>query len=83
MLAGALAAFAATFADAAWRRHRDTAARAVDADLARELQVTDVCLFTDARYTRHLSQADLNSAFQDYPGAREHMPSGSLVEPPR
>lgn len=48
----------------------------------RELQLTDLCLFTEARYARHLSQADLHSAFQDHPLAMEHFPSGSLVLPP-
>ncbi len=51
--------------------------------LVRELDLTDLCLFTEARYTRHLSQADLHSAFQDHPMAFEHFPSGSLVLPPR
>jgi len=51
--------------------------------LTRELELTDPCLFTEARYTRHLSQADLHSAFQDHPLALEHFPSGSLVLPPR
>ena len=46
------------------------------------LQITDLCLFTDARYIRHLSQTDLNTPFQDHPGALEHFPSGSLVAPP-
>ena len=46
------------------------------------LQLTDLCLFTEARYTRHLSQADLHSAFQDHPLALDHYPSGSLVVPP-
>jgi len=50
--------------------------------LVRDLQLTDLCLFTEARYTRHLSQADLHSPFQDYPMAFEHFPSGSLVLPP-
>ena len=50
-------------------------------DMVRRLGLTDLCLFTEARYTRHLSQADLNSAFQDYPLAFEHFPSGSLVKP--
>lgn len=44
--------------------------------------LTDLSLFTEARYTRHLSQADLHSAFQDHPHALEHFPSGSLVQPP-
>jgi len=52
-------------------------------NLVRELQLTDLCLFTEARYTRHPSMADLHSAFQDHPMALEHFPSGSLVSPPR
>jgi len=51
-------------------------------DLVRELELTDLSLFTEARYTRHPSQADLHSAFQDHPLAFEHFPSGSLVLPP-
>jgi hypothetical protein len=50
--------------------------------LVQTLELTDLCLFTEARYTRHLSQADLHSAFQDHPMAFEHFPSGSLVLPP-
>ncbi len=50
--------------------------------LVRQLQLTDLCLFTEARYTRHPSQADLHSAFQDHPLALEHFPSGSLLLPP-
>lgn len=45
--------------------------------------LTDICLFTDARYTRHPSMADLHTPFQDYPMSFEHFPSGSLVLPPR
>ena len=47
-----------------------------------ELHLTDICLFTEARYTRHLSQADLHAAFQDSPASFEHFPSGSLTLPP-
>ena len=43
--------------------------------------LTDLALFTEARYTRHPSQADLHSAFQDHPAALEHFPTGSLVSP--
>jgi hypothetical protein len=46
------------------------------------LELTDLALFTEARYTRHPSQADLHSAFQDHPVALEHFPAGSLVGPP-
>ncbi|MBP2683144.1 MAG: hypothetical protein H6Q79_1183 [Deltaproteobacteria bacterium] len=51
--------------------------------LVQELQLTDLCLFTEARYTRHPAMADLHSAFQDHPLALEHFPSGSLATPPR
>ena len=51
--------------------------------LVDRLQLTDLCLFTEARYTRHPSMADLHSAFQDHPMALEHFPSGSLATPPR
>ena len=47
-----------------------------------ELGLTDLCLFTEARYTRHLSQADLHSAFQEHPLALEHFPSGGMLIPP-
>jgi hypothetical protein len=53
------------------------------AKLVRTLQLTDLCLFTEARYTRHPAMADRFAPFQDHPGAMEHFPSGSLVTPPR
>jgi hypothetical protein len=52
------------------------------ADLARRLEITDLCLFPEANYTRHLSQADRHAPFQDAPTALEHFPSGSIVSPP-
>jgi hypothetical protein len=61
----------------------DDGAMQHSAQLVRKLQLSDLALFTEARYTRHLSQADLHSAFQDHPGALEHFPSGSLASPPR
>ncbi|MEI7431614.1 MAG: hypothetical protein WCL27_14260 [Betaproteobacteria bacterium] len=56
-----------------------SSARAV----ARANQLTDPALFTEARYTRHPSQADRHAAFQDHPMALEHFPAGSLMPPPR
>ena len=53
------------------------------AEMVREYRLTDLSLFTEARYTRNPSVADLNSAFQDYPFSFEHFPSGSLVPVPR
>ena len=50
--------------------------------LVAELGLTDLALFTEARYTRHPTQSDLHSAFQDHPLALEHFPSGSLLPPP-
>jgi hypothetical protein len=52
-------------------------------ELVARLKLTDLCLFPEARYTRHLSQADLHSAFQDHPLSLEHFPSGSFTAPPR
>jgi hypothetical protein len=52
------------------------------ADLVRSLQLTDLCLFTEASYTRHLSMTDLNTPFQDSPLSLEHFPTGSLAPPP-
>jgi len=48
----------------------------------KRLELTDLSIFTEARYTRHPSQADLHSAFQDHPLSLEHFPSGSFVKPP-
>jgi hypothetical protein len=82
LLAATLAAFLLSFADAARLRLARATASAAAAALVTQLKLTDPVLFTEARYTRHLSQADLQSAFQDHPVAFEHFPSGSLVIPP-
>lgn len=50
--------------------------------LVRSLRLTDLCLFTEARYTRHPAMADRFAPFQEHPTALEHFPSGSLVTPP-
>ena len=49
--------------------------------LVAQLGLTDLALWSEARYTRHPSQADLFSAFQDYPGAFDHFPAGSIIPP--
>lgn len=75
-----LVLFVATFIEAAVRpgpEQGDPSAR-----LVRQLGLTDLALFTEARYTRHPSQADLNTPFQDHPLGLEHFPSGSLLAPP-
>ncbi|WP_342666821.1 hypothetical protein [Geopsychrobacter electrodiphilus] len=50
-------------------------------ELVRVLSLTDLALWTEARYTRHPSMADLFSPFQDHPGAFDHFPAGSLMIP--
>lgn len=70
-------------ADAVARRSRADVDVAAGRALVRAYDLTDLCLFTEARYTRHPSLADRHSAFQDSPLALEHFPSGSLGRPPR
>lgn len=48
----------------------------------RALGLTDLCLFTDAAYTRHLALADGHAPFQEHPACLEHFPAGSLASPP-
>lgn len=82
VLGVAALAFAVSLLDAA----RLGAARQPDQNLRRalveKLGLTDLSLFTEARYTRHPSQADLHSALQDHPAAFDHFPTGSLLAPP-
>jgi hypothetical protein len=63
-------------------RAKEAPALMAAAELAGRLQLTDLCLFTEARYTRHPAMADVNAPFQDHPLALEHFPSGSLAAPP-
>lgn len=78
----AAGSFMLTFVDAA-RLRADSAAGSTHMQrLVERLGLTDPVLFTEARYTRHPTQADLQSAFQDHPVALEHFPTGSLVLPP-
>jgi hypothetical protein len=51
-------------------------------ELVKNLELTDLCFFTEANYTRHLSQADFHVPFQDHPASFDHFPSGSLLPPP-
>lgn len=67
--------------DAASRR-RDAEGPQARAAMVRRLQLTDLVLTTEARYTRHPSQADLFAPFQDHPHALDHFPSGSVIAPP-
>ncbi len=49
--------------------------------IVHRLMLTDFALWTEARYTRNPSMADLFSPFQDFPSAIEHFPAGSILAP--
>jgi Tfp pilus assembly protein PilV len=55
--------------------------RAAKRLLVNQLMLTDFALWTEARYTRNPSQADLFTPFQDFPSAIEHFPAGSIMAP--
>jgi hypothetical protein len=82
VFACAAGGFGLTFADAARLRALHADSSAATAELVSRLGLTDLALFTEARYTRHPTQADLHSAFQDHPVALEHFPTGALMPPP-
>jgi hypothetical protein len=42
------------------------------------LGLTDLCVATEARYTRHPAVSDPIAPFMDHPGALEHFPTGSF-----
>jgi hypothetical protein len=51
------------------------------AQMVAKFDLTDLALCTEARYTRHPSQADRHTAFQDHPVSLEHFPTGSVIGP--
>jgi hypothetical protein len=53
------------------------------AGIVEKYELTDLCLFTDARYTRNPVMADFSTPFQDHPLSVEHFPSGSIISPPQ
>jgi hypothetical protein len=54
---------------------------AAKSELVRQLELTDFAIWTEARYTRHPSQADFFSPFQEFPSSFEHFPAGSIIAP--
>jgi hypothetical protein len=74
--------FAGMLLHAKSQQARASSQRRHSAVLVRNLGLTDLCLFTEARYTRHPAMADRHAAFQDHPMALDHFPSGSLLSPP-
>lgn len=69
-------------AHAAIAGRRDQARLAETARLVARAGLTDLALFTEARYTRHPAMADLHTAFQDNPMGFEHFPSGTFAPRP-
>lgn len=67
---------------AAFQSRSDLIRLEQEAEFIKKFQLTDLCLMTEARYTRHPSQADRHSPFQSHPLALEHFPSGSVIRPP-
>ena len=83
VLAGGLVLLLLEVVHGVWRNGADAPARGERAELVRALGLSDLALFTEARYTRHPTQADLFTPFQDAPLSLEHFPTGSLTAPPR
>ena len=70
------------FGHASYERNASLPSLGEKREMVQKLGLTDLCLFTDARYTRHPSMADLHTPFQDYPMSFEHFPSGSILRVP-
>jgi hypothetical protein len=77
-----LAALVLMFAHAHYRSANAGSGLEEKALIVERLELTDLCLFTDARYARNPAMADLHTPFQDSPMAMEHFPSGTMILPP-
>ena len=71
-------AFCLALVHARLQSQADLAAIGRTGEMVKTLRLTDLCLFTEARYMRNPSQADLHSPFQDHPMSLEHFPAGSF-----
>ena len=81
-IAAGLALLFLMFAHAGWREKADRKSMDEKREIVRALGLTDLCLFTEARYTRHPAMADRFTPFQDHPLSLEHFPSASILLPP-
>jgi hypothetical protein len=70
------------FIDSAVSRHLDREVVRERREIVRVLSLTDLSLFTEARYTRHPGMADLHTPFQDHPQSLEHFASGAIMALP-
>lgn len=48
--------------------------------IAKKLLLTDLCLSTESRHTRHISMPEWIAPFQDLPGYHDHFPSSSFFQ---
>lgn len=61
---------------------RDVSRVENERQLVQSLQLSDLCLVTESRHTRHISQPEPVAAFQDFPGYHDHFPSSTFLRPP-
>jgi hypothetical protein len=61
---------------------RQTAAEQMQIIVTAGLGLTDLCVATEARYTRHPAISDRAVIRMDHPGAIDHFPTGSFWAPP-
>ena len=80
--AGSIVCLAVLFAQGAAERQLQAPVLGEKRMFVERLGLTDLCLFTDARYTRNPAMADRSSPFQDYPLSLDYFPSGSVLPPP-
>ena len=81
-IVGCTLALGLAFLDSWWETAGNLSRLRQEIKVVENLKLTDLCLATEARHTRHPSQADWHSAFQSHPGALDHFPSGSVIQPP-
>jgi len=80
-LLGNLLLFGLMFVHATIRTETNLPRLQNEAKIIKYLGITDLCLSTEAAYTRHPSQSDWHAPFQSHPLALEHFPTGAIVLP--
>lgn len=53
-----------------------------EAEIVRLLHITDMCVATESRHTRHIALPEPAAAFQDIPGFLDHFPTSTFFWPP-
>ena len=81
-IAVCICALLVVFVQAHYERQGDALFLKERISIVEKYGLTDLCLFTDAQYTRNPAIADFAAPFQDHPLSMEHFPSGSIIPPP-